>query len=248
MITKREPGDYSDFAADALRTDSQVSEKAINAETIITVYGKLGLLKPGKAEELGDTLPGDIELLCGLYPGEELEPFLAVTLTQKFGIRALLAAFDEVYKGQYEKSFCGSYWDNLDLAMLNRRTVGMVDGSATPLNQLSLRGAVMTGDSEYGEPGLILPGKTVAEQRLAATGITLFSGPDWLALEALRREAGILSLDRKTFTRFPQQDEVLVGGNSTVGLASSYGLQADLRAQNVGRYHGVGVRRSVGLR
>lgn len=242
MSTERQPGNYAEFAADNLKVNDGSAKD--EAALILTVYDKLGLINPSEKEKLADYLPKDIAELHKQH-GESLEPFLAVNLTPKLGLKALVAAFDGAYKGKHSETYYWSaYWDELDLNMLNRRTVGV---AFRPIGQLSLRGAVMTADNELGEPGLTMISQTTDEQRNSARGMILHNQTDWLTQEALRREAGLPSLDKRTFTRFPQQDEIIVGGGSVVGCAFSYDSQAMLHGSCGWRCPFEGVRRSVGF-
>lgn len=247
-MTERIPGDYSAFASEALvpADTTVVADKPTDeASLILTVYDKLGLLNGSTKEQLTESLPADIALLRSQHD-EDLEPFLAVNLTPSFGLRALVAGFDNAYAAGwgYGKTICTpSHWDGISLNILNKRTVG----ASQPIGQLSLRGALLTAQNKFGEPGLILTNFTVKEQKKAAAGMVLDNQTDWLVKEAMRREAGLPSLDKETITLFPQQPIVGAGDYAYVGSARYFGPSVIIDKTYVGSHYRSGVRFSKGL-
>ena len=90
--------------------------------------------------------------------------------------------------------------------------------------------------------------QTTDEQRQAIGRGMVGNVVDWFVLASIARERGEKPLDLKTITRFPQMDEIQVGGFDFVGCAYSRGSRAKLRGSDGKRYSGVGVRRLVGQR
>ena len=135
----RKPGDYSSFAPDLLMvTDTAVAGNPVDeASLLVTVCDKLvGGLSGEAKERLTEFLPADITALRGQHD-EDLEPFLALNLTPRFSLRALVNNFDATYKGKFEPTYIWEpYWgdDKLSLDTLNKRTIGT---PFQPIGQLS---------------------------------------------------------------------------------------------------------------
>ena len=65
----RKPGDYSSFLAENLRVTDMLAltNPANEANLIVTVYDKLGLLSGDAKEQLTEFLPADITALRGQH-------------------------------------------------------------------------------------------------------------------------------------------------------------------------------------
>ena len=220
---------------EAARTDTP--------ELITAVYRKLGVFTPEAAEKAPELLKPAIANLRETHASLSLEPFVAIELTERFGLRALVAHFDKAYNGHNKTFVWPGLWSQYDLVSLNRRTI---DGQSEPTSD-SLRGHVLTiGQNQYNEPGLVDTNKNMDAQRDFAKNQTLLNVTDWLLLEAMRRENGQESFDTQTVTRFPQMEQKTVGGVSFVGFAGSGGRRAVLYGSSDWMDPNVGVRFSVG--
>ena len=173
------------------------------ADLIVDVYGRLGLLSQGRKQRLLDTLPLDIAELRHQHKGVELEPFLAVNLTDAYGAAKLYTAVSRAYMGALKVPYFTAFTTEIDPATRNKRTIG----AESPVEHLSLRGAVMLAEHHVDEPGLTCVGMTIEEQRqrAAAAGLTLHNQADWLMQDVLleqreqrKRAVGWKALDSAT--------------------------------------------------
>jgi len=184
-------------------------------------------------------------------PASAVEPFIAIELTDKFGITSLAKAFDAKKQGQHTR---GTYvedelWDQYTPAELNSRRVGQ---KATTVAQgsevLGEARAMVLGNEEntYSEAGLHHTGQNLKNQIKAVKDLGLINPADYIILQAQRREAGETPLDTKTFTRFVQLEKKSAGGDSYVPNAYWRGVRLGLFGSLELARSSVGVRLSVG--
>lgn len=240
---ERTPGDYSSLAPDFLRAADTVAVNHVDeADLIVTVCDKLVGLSDETKERLTEFLPADIALLRSQQDTPFLiEPFLAINLTEEFGIWALVGNFDQAYDDKKKATNLPTYWDKLKTGTLNRRALTQSVG------QLSLRGTEQIV-SQSGEDGLFLTDFRVHEQRdsTVVDDRVIYNPTDWLFVESMRREAGLPSLDRHTYTGFPWQ---MIGDSPvphTIRANMLYGRPTFVR-QDDRNIISAGVRFSKGL-
>lgn len=176
-------------------------------------------------------------------PEVAFEPFISLDLTETFGLRALVKAFDaKQAEGTY---IYDTLWDRYSARALNSRYIGAIPRTSNePVAQA--RAMLLGGHQPYGETGLYFAGKSLKEQKQAVGNHQLMSPADYIIVTAQRREAGASLLDRQTFTRFPQLDTQRVDGDSLVPYASSRDGRVHL-GRSFGRADlSNGVRLSVG--
>ncbi len=242
-------------------------------DLFMTVYEKLGLIDD--KEVAAEFITGELVGLRTSQPeGQEIEPFIAIALTEQFGLVALKRAYDNMPAkdgsrppGTYVH---GNLWNNdpalerelngynqnaYDLIALNSRSVRK---SVAPLKVPTARGMLLGTKNTRDELGLHLTGldyetqqkyvKT-QEKTFEKTGqqnLLLLNTADYVIINALRREKGEKLLDKYTFTRFVQMAITSVDGMRLVVRADSDGMRLSLRGSGGYASSNEGVRLSVG--
>lgn len=253
-VSEQTPSNVADLLAPEYTGDNKIAtDPTDEANLIVDVYTKLGLMNEETAEAAPERLSRGIRALHEAHPNKNLEPFVVIQLGRGAAMGALVGRFDTVFSGRHPESFYwGELWDQYDLSAINARRT---DGAEEP-QAGDIRGHDLAIANNYDEPGLFVGGKnqegeTTDEMRKSETGNVLLNGVDWLVVEAMRRTAttGAPSLDIFTATRFPQMPDKTVGVYcGLVGYANSVGGLAKWDKPFGGRRPGVGVRRSLGLK
>ena len=220
-------------------TESTVVSYADTAHLIIEVYSKLGLFIPAQAEQAPELLTPAVAELTEVTTTQkiDIEPFLAIDLNSNFALQALISAYDnhsDINGNRPPTTYVDDQqWSAYDLANINCRTLSN-SNQPEPITP-AIRGMLVAVDNEYDEPGLTHTYLPIHKQRQAIakqqaehhkhnseTHLHPLNITDYIVLNALRRELGSPLLDTQTYTRFPQLDKKLVGGDSYVGGAVSH--------------------------
>lgn len=221
---------------------------AERTDLAVAAFDSLGLVKIDRSavtEHVSEHMQRLHDSLRVSHSVESVEPFMSIELSEKFGLRVLVRAFD---LQQTEETYIyGELWDQYSVAELNSRQIGKlgVAGSTEGLSSTA-RGMVLGGDQLYSEAGLHFTDKSLKEQKEAVGNRQVINPADCVMLNAQRREEGIPLLDSMTFTRFPQLEMKRAGGDSWVPGAYSYDGQLYLDRSDDRALSGGGVRLSVG--
>lgn len=236
---------FEQLLAPSLQTARElpIVDTGDRAQLITKVYADMGIFDPEQAEAAPELLRPELNALAKQHP--DTESFVAINLTEEFGLRALMTAFDREQSSVTPATwYRDNIWDQYDLTNLNRRSV---DGDNEPVPN-TVRGQVLTVDNNYNETGLVATNKNLAEQREAVASDTLLNATDYILLQAMRRENGEPLMDRQTWTRFVQMDQKTFGDVSSVGGALVYDTRLYLKDSGGIMFdNSGGVRRSVGL-
>ncbi len=158
--------------------------------------------KPQKIEQVGQYMQSLHDALSENPLGVAVEPFMPTLLTNKFGLHALIKAFDAE---QAVKTYTyPTLWQQHTVAELNSRQV-IADTDQTADGGTTGQARVMLlGGTHASEPGLYATGEAFADGLQAGGNLSFINLVDYFMLNAQRREEGRPLLDTQTFTSFPQ--------------------------------------------
>lgn len=215
----------------------------------VASFDSLGLVadKGAATEAIGQHMQTLHDSLVTNRPEVGVEPFMAIELSEQFGMDALVKAFDA--KQTYPTHVFSELWGQYTPAELNSRQANSDEVAVSDNTGLSgqARAMLLGSTNDHNEAGLYFTGqnrdgqvKSVAEQELV-------NPPDYIVLNAQRREADEPLIDnRTTLTCFVQLTMKTSDGDSWTPRADSDGSRLCLYRSYGRAYSGGGVRLSVG--